>query len=204
MQERVKTTFFNDLFMMISQLDTVRTATEIDARREEKLVQLGPVLERFQNEALNPIMERVIAIMGRARDVNGMPIMPPAPASFANRHVKFEYESMLSQAQKASQTTGIERLAQFVGNLAAAVPDVLDMPDWDDMVREYSDLLGNSPTLLNPEDKVKKQRAFKAQQIQSQQQAQASMAAVQGAQTLSQTKLGGGQSALDMMMGAKQ
>jgi hypothetical protein len=33
----------NDLFRMISELDTVRSATEIDARREEKLVLLGPV-----------------------------------------------------------------------------------------------------------------------------------------------------------------
>jgi len=34
-QGRIRSVFFNDLFLMISQLDTVRTATEIDARREE-------------------------------------------------------------------------------------------------------------------------------------------------------------------------
>jgi hypothetical protein len=72
-QGRIRSVFFNDLFLMISQLDTVRTATEIDARREEKLIQLGPVLERFENEGLDPAIARTYAIMPRCRDYH-----PPA------------------------------------------------------------------------------------------------------------------------------
>jgi hypothetical protein len=64
-QQRIKDIFFNDLFLMISNLDTVRTATEIDARREEKLVMLGPVLERLQTEGQDPIIDRVFGIMSR-------------------------------------------------------------------------------------------------------------------------------------------
>lgn len=58
LQLRISNIFFNDLFQMISQLNTVRSATEIDARREEKLVLLGPVLERFENEALGKAIDR--------------------------------------------------------------------------------------------------------------------------------------------------
>ncbi len=44
-EERIKSTFFADLFLMISQLDTVRTATEIIERKQEKMLMLGPFLE---------------------------------------------------------------------------------------------------------------------------------------------------------------
>jgi hypothetical protein len=64
-QSRVQRLFYVDLFLMISQLDTVRTATEIDARREEKLLQLGPVVTRLNNEVLDPLLNRVWAIMER-------------------------------------------------------------------------------------------------------------------------------------------
>ena len=194
-QERVKTTFFNDLFMMISQLDTVRTATEIDARKEEKLIQLGPVLERFESEFLDPAIERTFAIMVRAR------IIPPAPPVLRGQHIKVEYISMLAEAQKAVATAGIERLAQFVGNLAAAVPDALDNVDWDEMIDEYADKLGVSPKIIRSLRKIMEIRKQKAAQQQAMQQAQSSMAAVQGAQVLSNTDVGGGQNALQKMLG---
>jgi hypothetical protein len=198
-QSRIKETFFNDLFMMISQLDTVRTATEIDARREEKLIQLGPVLERFENEALDPIIDRTFNIMLRAG------ILPPLPQALqGGKHIKTEYESMLAQAQRSAQTAGIERFAGFVGNIAGAHPEALDLVDFDDLIRDYNDLLGNSVTILNPQDQVNKIRKARAQQTAQQQNMQQNMAAVQGANTLSQTDVGGGMNALQMMMGNKQ
>ena len=64
-QARIREVHHNDLFKMIAQLETVRSATEIEARREEKLVLLGPVLERFENEALEPAVKRIMAIADR-------------------------------------------------------------------------------------------------------------------------------------------
>jgi hypothetical protein len=78
-QNRIRSVFFNDLFMMISQLQTVRTATEIDARREEKLIMLGPVLERSQNEFMDVAIERVFAIMLRAK------LFPPPPPNIQGK-----------------------------------------------------------------------------------------------------------------------
>jgi len=199
-QGRIKTTFFNDLFMMISQLDTVRTATEIDARREEKLIQLGPVLERFMNEALDPAIDRVFNIMLRAR-VRGQSILPPIPPDLRGQHIKTEYISMLAQAQKAALTAGIERLNQMVGALAGSVPDVLDLVDFDEEINEYADLLGVSPKIMRPIAQVMKIRQQKAQAMAAQQQGADAMAAVQGAQTLSKTDVGGGINALQAMAG---
>lgn len=206
-EQEIKETFFNDLFLMISQLDTVRTATEVDARREEKLIQLGPVLERMQGEALDVEIERVFAIMVRASKAawsqgkDGMlPLPPPELSAVA---LEVEYVSMLAQAQSAASTAGIERLLAVTGNAAGVWPDAADVVDPDEALRQYADKLGVSPKIIVSTEKVMALRQQKAQQQQAAAAAQAGMAAVQGAKTLSETQLGGGMNALDMMAGGQ-
>jgi hypothetical protein len=194
---RIKTTFFNDLFMMISQLDTVRTATEIDARREEKLIQLGPVLERFESEALDPAIFRTFSIMLRGG------LLPAMPKAMHGHTPRVQYVSMLAEAQRAVSTSAIERLAGFVGSVTAADPHAIDNIDTDEAIREYADLLGVNPKIIRAALKVNAIRQEKIKQAQQQQAMQQTMAAVQGAQTLSQTDTGAGQNALSMMLGTK-
>lgn len=194
-KERIKSVFFYDLFLMISQLDTVRTATEVDARREEKLIQLGPVLERFENEMLDPVIYRTFMIAFRAN------LFPPMPKELAGKHVVPEYVSMLAQAQRSAMTAGMERLAAFAGNVSAVNPGVLDNIDFDEMIDEYADLLGVPAKIIVPYAKVLQLRAQRAKQQQQAAAMQTSMAAVQGAQTLSQTDVGGGINALQAMLG---
>lgn len=194
-RHRIQEAFFYDLFLMISQLDTVRTATEIDARREEKLVQLGPVLERDEKEFLGVAIERIFGIAHRKG------LLPPPPAEVAGSPMRIDYISVLAQMQKAAATSGIERLMGFVGNLAAAKPDVLDKIDTDETVDVYSDLLGVPPRIVIATSKLTKIRAARNAQQQAQQQAQTSLAAAQGAATLSHADIGGGQNALQAAIG---
>lgn len=193
-QQRVQSLFYADLFLMISQLDTVRTATEIDARREEKLLQLGPVVTRLNNEVLDPILERVWAIMERRG------LIPEPPQELAGMEVDIQYISMLAEAQKAAQTAAIERGVAFVGNLAAVNPDILDNLDWDKTVQEYFDDLSLPAAVINAPEVVAGIRRQRAAQQQQQQMLEATPAAVDAAKTLSETQLGGGQSALAAMM----
>ncbi len=191
-QGRVKEMFFVDLFLMISQLDTVRTATEIDARKEEKLVQLGPVVERFENEALDVIIDRVFAIMERRG------LIPDPPEEIGELNI--QYFSMMAEAQKAAKTAGIERGVGFVGNLAAVDPTIMDTIDLEYTVNEYFDDLSLPPQMLRAPAAVAAIRAEREKQQQQQQLLEATPAAVQGAKTLSETQVGGGQSALSMMV----
>ena len=195
-QARIESIFFVDLFMMISSLDTVRTATEIDARREEKLIQLGPVIERFENEVLDPIIDRVFDIMLRRG------LFPPVPPELQHAEVVPQYISMLAEAQRAAATAAIERMLQVAGNLAGVDPTIMDNIDLDATIERYADYLQVDPELIRPMKDVMQIRAARAKQQQEQQAAQASMAAVQGAQTLSQTDVGGGQNALQKVMEA--
>jgi hypothetical protein len=195
-EERIKQAFFADLFLMISQLDTVRTATEIIERKQEKMLMLGPFLERSQFELINPFIERTFSIMYRAG------LVPPAPPEIRGRAFDIETISTLSDAQKSTATTGIERLVAFVGNLAAARPDTLDNIDFDEAVREYADLIGVTQKLIVAQQKRDAARKHRQQQMQAAQAAQMAMAGVQGAKTLSETDVGGGQNALMKMLGS--
>lgn len=201
-QERINQVFFVDLFLMISQLDTVRTATEIDARKEEKLLMLGPVIERFQNEVLDPIIERVFAIMDRRG------LLPPVPPELQNQAVNVEYISMLAEAQNAAKTAGTERFLSLIGNLAGVDQAILDVADFDELAADYAANLNVTPRGIRSPDQIAALRDKREQQAQQQQQ----LAAAQqmgaagkdiatGAQTLSQTPVGGGQSALNMITG---
>ncbi|MGH7195010.1 MAG: portal protein, partial [Candidatus Saccharimonadales bacterium] len=115
--------------------------------------------------------------------------------------IKVEYISMLAEAQKAASTASIERLASFVGNIGAAMPQAFDNIDFDEAIDEYAEMLGVSPKIIVPTAKVMQIRAKRDQQMQQQQTLQNSVAAAQGAQTLSQTQVGGGQNALQKIMG---
>jgi hypothetical protein len=52
---RIRASFYADMFLMLqSDVDTRKTATEVAELHEEKMLMLGPVLERLHNELLNP------------------------------------------------------------------------------------------------------------------------------------------------------
>jgi len=201
-RERIKETFFNNLFQTISQFETRSnvSATEIDARRAESLVMLGPVLERIEYELLSPIVERVFAIMSRAG------ILPPAPPAVQGQPINVEFVSMLATSQAAAATGGIERLLQIAGGLVAVDPAVMDNIDIDYALDKYSALMNNDPKIIrSPAElaQIRQQRAQdQAAQQQAQQADQAQKLAAAG-QTLSQTDVGGGQNALQAMTGVR-
>jgi hypothetical protein len=194
-QMRIRETFHNPLFQMISQLDTVRSATEIDARREEKLVLLGPVLERFENEALDPTIKRVYSIMERAG------LLPDAPEAISEMDIEIQYVSILSTAQRAVGVAPTERWVQFIGNLAAVKPEVLNIPNWEELVRNYGRDLG-----VRAKDMVPPAVSIGATQQQNQaanttQALEQTQALTGAAQQLSATDVGGGANALQQILG---
>lgn len=198
-QKRIKGIFFNDLFLMFQELQAEpRSAAAIDARREEKLVMLGPVLERFQTEALDPAIDRVFGIMMRGG------LFPPPPPEIQGKPIQVEYSSMLAAAQSAASTAAIERVFQLVGNLAAIHPEALDVPNWDASIQEYSSLLGNDPKLMNSPEQIAMIREAKAQAQKLQYLTELGQGAAKAGKTLSETDLGGGQNALQAMTGGGQ
>lgn len=202
-EARIKVGFFNDLFLMLETAPTTKmTAYEVAQKIQEKLQVLGPVIEGLIAESLKPKLKRIFSILKRKG------LIPPAPDSLKGMPLDIEFVSMLALAQKAAATGGIERIAQFVGNLVAVFPEAKDNLDVDTTIREMNDLLGNPQKILFGPEQVAQQRAANAKAMQA---AQAGASANQtadtmgkgaaAAQVLSQTKVGAGGDALSMILG---
>lgn len=172
-RERIRAAFHADMFLMLASNTTGQmTATEVAERHEEKLLMLGPVLERLHNEMLSPMIELTFTRMVEAGAV------PPPPEELQGMDLSVEFVSMLAQAQRAVATNSIDR---FVGNLGAVAgikPDVLDKFDADKWADTYADALGVDPDLIVPGEQVALIRQARAQAAQqAQQQEQMAMAA---------------------------
>jgi hypothetical protein len=194
-QTRIREIFHNDLFQMISQLETVRTATEIDARREEKLVQLGPVLERFENEALDPAIKRIYSIMVRKN------LLPEPPPALENVQLEVQYVSILASAQSAVGVIPTERFLQLVGNLSAVYEDATLIPNVEELLRDYARDIGVKAKGLNSRDQVAETKAARDQSKQMEQAAAVAPPMADAAKLMSETDVGGGANALQQIMG---
>ena len=165
-RERIKGSFYADLFLMLANgTNPQMTATEVAERHEEKLLMLGPVLERMHNEILDPLIEMTFSRMVEAG------IVPPPPDKLQGMELNVEFVSMLAQAQRAIATNSVDR---FVGNLGAVAgikPEVLDKFDADRWADAYADMLGIDPELIVPGEQVALIRKQRAEAAQAQQQA---------------------------------
>jgi hypothetical protein len=160
---------FADLFMAITNMNGVqpRNVEEIAARNEEKLTQLGPVIERVNNEKLEVAVERIIAIMQRA----GM--LPPAPAVLREApDIKIEFISILTQMQRMVGLGQIERAFGFIGSAAGMFPEVRHKIDAMEMIDEYWERAGAPAKILRPTEDAQADADQEAQNAQAAQAAE--------------------------------
>lgn len=144
-QHTVRAHFFADVFTAISSLPTEHmTAAEVAERHEEKMLVLGPVLERLKSELLDPLIHRAFCLLLR----QGM--LPPAPPLIQGVPLHVEYISMIAQAQKAA---GLKTLAQgvsYAALLAQNNPAVLETLDFSQAMRDGFEQLGLLHLLKSP------------------------------------------------------
>lgn len=179
-QQRINQAFSVDMFLMLSgQQMGKMTATEVAERHEEKLMMLGPVLSRLNNEVLKPLIERTFSILYRAGQ------LPPAPPELAGVELSIEYTSMLARSQRAIRANSLDQFLQRIGQVAQFDPNVLAKIDSFRIVDEYADYLSVAPSVVVPTEQA--QQKIEAQQ-QAQQQAQQAEQMQQAADAVS--KLG--------------
>lgn len=200
MREAINQAFYVDLFMMISQDDRSGvTAREIAERHEEKLLMLGPVLERLHNELLKPFIDVTFDRIITAG------IMPPPPPELQGMELNVDFVSVLAQAQRAVGVSGVDRMLQTVGTIATfqmnagKAPEALDKLDTDQIIDAYADMLGVDPNLIVADDKVALIRQDRAAQQQAMQQQQQVAQAAQTAQMLSTTDTSSENALTDVM-----
>lgn len=162
-QYRIQRAFYEDLFLMLARSDDMRgsaqpvTAREIDERHEEKLLALGPVLERTNDELLDPIVDRIFQMMSDAG------LLPDAPKELEGVDLKVEYVSILAQAQKLVGVVGQDRFLQSAAVLAQTFPEVKHKIDVFQVIDNYGDMLGVDPKIIKSDDVANKELADAAQ-----------------------------------------
>lgn len=181
---RIDSAYFVDLFRMMQTINTRSMPVEaVTEMREEKLLMLGPVLQRLDSELLDKLINRTFSIMVRNN------LLPVPPDEMQGMQLKVEYISVMAQAQKAIGVSSIERFVGFVGGLAQMKPEALDKLNTDEMIDSYAESIGVSPTIVSSNDQVAAIRQQRAEQMQQQQQMQMAQAAADGAQTLGNTPM---------------
>lgn len=202
-QGRIKVGLFNDLFLMLEQAGNSKmTAYEVAQKVQEKLQVLGPVIEGLLSESLKPKLKRVFAIAKRRGFID------PPPKSLQGVPLDIQFVSMLALAQKAAATGGLERMAALIGNMVAVFPEAKDKLDADAFIDEMNDLLGNPQKIIRGAKQVDQMRKAQMHKQQKMEQmaamesgAKTGLAAAKAGQVMSNTEIGGGQTALNAIMG---
>ena len=165
-ERRIGDAFYMDLFLAISNMEGIqpKNQLELSQRNEERLLQLGPVLEQMHGEFLDKLIDRTFNQLAEAN------LLPEAPPELQGAELKVNYVSSLAQAQRAVATGTIERLSGFVGQLASFDPNVIDKFDGDQAIDEYATAIEAPPRIVRSDEDVAAERQARAQQEQQAQQ----------------------------------
>lgn len=202
-RERVRETFYADLFLMLAESDRRQiTAREVAERHEEKLLMLGPVLERLHNEFLKPKIDLTFDFIVEAGLLRGNLQPPP---ELDNQDLNVEFVSMLAQAQRAVGTTSVDRLIGTIGSIALMQANsnqpvtALDKLNVDQTIDNYADMLGVDPNMIVADDEVAIVRDQKGKAAQQQAQAVAAQQMAETAATAAKADTSGKNALTDVM-----
>lgn len=163
---RIRKGVFEDVFMAMNGIETSgRTAEEIRARVEEKVMSIGPILLRLNDESLDPAIERTMEIMA-GPEFKGL--LPLAPKAIRGMPLSVEYVSDLAQSMKLAGLASVERLVLFaVNTFGQVVPQTLDKIDADEVMDIYADLSGAPAKMMRDAKTVADIREGRAAQQQA-------------------------------------
>lgn len=176
---RVKRNFFNDFFLMLANdPDGNKTATEINERRQEKMMVIGPVLLRTEPEIHKPLVVNTFNILVKQG------LIPEPPQQIQQLPIDIEFVSLLAQAQKSSDLTQLDRIVSAAQALAQADPTVLDVINYEVLFKKYAALMDVPPDILRPDQEVQALREQRQQQQEQMAQAQVQQQQAQAAGNL--------------------
>jgi len=188
--------YFVNLFLMLMNVDkTNMTATEVAERQQEKVMMMGPILHKLDEEMLTPTLEIIFDICQE----NGL--IPEPPPEIQGMKVKIQYISILAQAQRAIGVSAIQRTLGLASEIVAATanPAAMEVIDLDEVIREVADLEGMPAKLLKDPQALAAERQQRAQMQQAAAATEMANSAADTTKKLADSKMGQG-SALDGIM----
>lgn len=174
MQRDIREQIWNAFFRNILRLPVggpQMTATEINARKEEFIREIGPVFGRLETDYTAPIVERSFNIMLRAG------ALAPIPESLQGQGVRFEYQSPIKRLRQQVEAAAAQQWAIEQIELSEIKPEAADLINVDGLGRFKAKAAGLPHDIVNSPETVE---AIREQRAQAQAEA-AQMEQVQAA-----------------------
>ncbi len=173
-KEDVFESFFVNIFLaMLGEERSNVTATEVQAKKEEKMFQMGIILEGIHIDWLKPFIDLCFGRLQRAGQ------LPDPPADLVDEDMDFEFESILAKAQRLLGTVAIEKAVQMVGAMAQLWPEIAMKVNAEELFEGYAQRIGLDPDMVHDSEEYQAaiDEATKAAEAQQQAELQAQEAA---------------------------
>ncbi|HEY1081759.1 MAG TPA: portal protein [Prosthecobacter sp.] len=174
-QERksaIRKHFHVDLFEMFGEQDKLMTATEVNARLREKVVQISPSFARLTTELLNPLLQRVFDLCLEQGLFPPPPpeiIVPVSETMGAIPSPQLSYQSRLDIELRGMGDAAFERFLMQLQGVATFDPSAADNVRFDEAVKDLMSTNGLPSAYRRPE---RERDGIRQQRMQAQQQAQ--------------------------------
>jgi len=189
-QENIKEIFFLDKLKVFD--DARATATQIMEIRAESLRIMGDFifsnidyLDQLLNVSFDILFKKIYFQNENGQYVllqnNGLFQKELPKELISNPSLKIRYQNPITQSQRMNEAVAIEKLVSYAVNIAQSNPEILDVLDFDEIVRTYSDILNVDPDLIKNPVVVEQIRQLRQQQMQMQQQLDQEQQAIQAA-----------------------
>ncbi|HLG30250.1 MAG TPA: portal protein, partial [Candidatus Brocadiales bacterium] len=156
----IKECYFTDQIQMQKQAQMTATESSIIFELMQRL--LGPVFGRLEAQ-MAPMVERIFGIMLRAGE------FLPIPESLDRNKLNIEYVGPLARSQRLSELNAVKQWLEQIVQIASIKPDVMDVPDFDEIVRDSSRMLNVNERYVRTKDDIVNIRASRETQRQEQQ-----------------------------------
>lgn len=181
-QARIQRAFYEDLFLMFSVSDRREfTATEVQERREEKLVGLGSPLQNLDRDFLRRLIENLFRIKLKRG------LIPEAPEEIRGNPIQIKFVSSVAQAQRTVGLGSMDRFFSFASQVAAvdkAAALKLDTRQALDVYAKRSEI---PPGIVRSDAEVAELDRQAQQAMAAERQAMMIDSLTKGAKTLSET-----------------
>lgn len=177
----IKDAFLVSIFQILTETPEM-TATEVMERAREKGILLAPTVGRQHTEKLGPMIERELDLASK------MGLLEPMPPLLreAGGQYRIEYDSPISRAQRAEESSGVMRTVQSALEVVQITqdPSPLDHFNWDVIIPEVADINGTPLKWMRSLEEIQSIRQGRAKQQAQQEAIAAAPSAVAMAKTV--------------------
>ncbi len=155
-RQQVEAAFFKNVFNLPIRGPEM-TATEVIARKEEFIREIGAVFGRLESDYLAPQIERSFTLLLR------LGVFNPIPEILLDRNVRFEYVSPIKRIREQTEAAAARLWVQELREISEVKPDIMDLANLDEISRHAARALDLPVGMVVPRAEVKAVRTQRAE-----------------------------------------